>query len=349
MRLTAGTLGLIMALPVLPQRLYHHDLAPAHDGAVLYFSYFRPEKNFGTKIFRWTATSGVELFADRPDLAEKPPLFRSHLYGADTTYSGTVIFHAEPACSTGTGPGFNTCSIGETQIVHPGQMPFSVEGFLLISPNGRYGVFATFEDRALWVDWVTGEEKEVAMPFQNVANVSPPFSVNQHAVANNGSFLIAGGDRVRVWSKDGEIVLRTTERARATAISADGSTVAITAREPGDQSEVVPTYVYSLATGSRRKFESSYVSMSGDGQVVAYLNGNPERPFAQSQAVIARNGQPDRQITNAPEGVRSVVLSEDGRYLFAAIGDNFGDERSFRIERRHLETGAVDVLPAVPR
>lgn len=257
------------------------------------------------------------------------------------------MFHAEAGCATGTGPGFNTCSIGETQIQHPGQAPFTVEGFLLISPNGRYGVSATFENRATWMDWVTGEEIAVEMPFQSVANVSPPFSVNQHAIANNGAFLITGGDRVRVWSKAGEMVLHTTDLVRFATISADGSTVAVITRGPEDRNEVVPTYVYSLASGARRKFESSSVSMNGDGSVIAYWNGNPDQPFSRSQVVIARNGVAEKQITNAPEGVRSAVLSEDGRLVFVAIGDNFGPEKNFRIERHNLETGAVDVLPDV--
>src|SRR6266550_2966450 len=95
------------------------------------------------------------------DLSQTPPLYGQHLYGTQITNDGTVLYHAEALCSTGTGPGFNDCSVGETQIATPGQTPFSVSGSLLISPNGRYGVFAPYHSGGLWVDFYTGEEIEV--------------------------------------------------------------------------------------------------------------------------------------------------------------------------------------------
>lgn len=188
------------AAPVFAQ--YQYDLATSHDGSVLYFSYFRPATNQDTRIYRWKKDAGVTLFGDRPDLAEAPPLRAQHLYGAQVTDPGTVLFHAESGCSTGFGPGFNDCSAGETQVVRSNGESFSVPGFLLASPNERFGVFATFDRRVLWVDWFTGEETPVELlPSQSIPNVTPPFSVNRNAVANNGSFLIAEGAGLRVWSR----------------------------------------------------------------------------------------------------------------------------------------------------
>ena len=177
----AALLALGSALPGFAQ--YHDDLATTRDGSVLYFSYTSPSLAPSTRIYRWSQDAGVTLFGDRPDLAALPPLFGQHLYGTQLTDDGSVLYHAEPLCATGTGPGFNTCTTGETQIVTPGLTPFTEAAFLLISPNGRYGVFTPFSNGGLWVDWWTGEQLQVDFHGMIVPQVTPPFSVNQHAVA----------------------------------------------------------------------------------------------------------------------------------------------------------------------
>ncbi len=338
------------AFPAFAQ--YQYDLATTRDGSVLYFSLIDPSIGLNTKIYRWSQDAGVALFGDRPDLAQVPPHYGEHLYGTQITYDGTVLYHAEPLCVTGMGPGFNDCTWGETQAIIPNVPPFSVPGFLLISPNGRYGVFTPFNRGGLWVDWLTGEHMEVDFhKYQVIPNVTPPFSVNQHAVANNGSFLItaAGADGLRVWSKDGEIVLPVTDIARNAAISADGSTVAVTARDlniPDDPT--VPTYVYDLPSGRRTKFAQP-VSMSDDGQTVAYLTVDIyQSPFTIAQAMVARSdGTGARQITHVPDGIRSVLLSGDARFLYVVEGQpNLA--ASSRIRRYEIATGEVVDIPAVP-
>ena len=328
---------------------YQYDLAATRDGSVLYFTYIDPASSINSRIYRWSHDAGVTLFGDRPDLAQLPPHFGEHLYGTQITDGGSVLYHAEPFCVTGMGPGFNDCTIGETQIVITNLAPFSVEGFLLISTNGRYGVFTPYGSGALWVDWFTGEQIEVDFhQYEVIPNVSPPFYVNQHAVANNGSFLIsaAGIDGLKVWSKDGEMVLPVTDIARNTTISADGSTVAATARDLNSADDpTMQNFVYDLASGRRTKFPQP-VSLSDDGQTVAYMSADiPSRQIA--QAIVARSdGTGGRQITNVAEGIRSVLLSGDARYIFVVI--NNPSFSSTRIQRYELATGAVEDIPAVP-
>jgi hypothetical protein len=244
------------------------------------------------------------------------------------------------------GPGFNDCTLGQTQIVNPNVPQLSVPGFLLISPNGRYGVFSPYKSGALWVDWFTGEQIEVDFhTYQVIPNVAPPFYANPHAVANNGSFLItaAGSDGVRVWSKSGDIVLPVNDSARNATISADGSTVAVTARDLNSDDPTIPTYVYDLASGRKTRFAQP-VSLSDDGQTVAYLSADIV-PWANAQAIVARSdGTGVRQITNVPDGIRSVILSGDARYLYVVDGNPNLSTQS-RIQRYEVATGAAEDIP----
>lgn len=324
---------LLTALPCAAQ--YHTNLATTRDGSVLYFTY-TPPTGLNTRIYRWTYETGTALFADGRDRAE-------HLYGTQLTEDGTVLYHAEPLCSTGMGPGFNNCSVGETRAVVPDSQPFSTPGFLLVSPNGHYGVFAPYNTGGLWVDWVTGEQVEVDFHGSIVPNVSPPFSVNQHAIANNGIFLITapGLAGVRVWSKDGEILLPATDYIESAAISADGSTVAM-AWHDSSNGPTSPTHVYHLQSGSEHTFAQS-VSLSDDGQMVAYPSADLFS-FTVAQAMVARfDGTSPRKTTNNPAGIRSVLLSGDAHYLYVVAGT-----RETRIQRYDLTTAAVDDIPAVP-
>ena len=339
--------ALLAAIPAFAQ--YQYDLATTRDGSVLYFSSIDPSKNLDSKIYRWSRNEGVTLFADRPDLAQLPPHFGQHLYGAEITAAGTLLYHAEPLCVTGTGPGFNDCTLGETQVVIPNLDPFSVGGFLLVSPNGRYGVFTPYGSGAMWVDFLTGEQIEVDFRNYNVIpNLAPPFAVNQHAVANNGSFLItaAGIDGLRVWSKSGDTVLPVNDIPRAATISTDGGTVAVTARDLNADDPTIPTYVYDLASGRRTRFPQP-VSLSDDGQTVAYLSTDVVS-YQNAQAIVARSdGTGASQITNVPDGIRSVLLSGDARYLYVVAGNPYLSATS-RIQRYELATGAVEEIPPVP-
>lgn len=87
--------------------------------------------------------------------------------------------------------------------------------------------------------------------------------------------------------------------------------------------------------------------MSDDGQAVAYLSADVNRsPNAQS-IVVRSDGTGARQITNAPEGIRSAVLSGDRRSLYVVVGDAYFVAPS-RIQRYELATGAVEDVPGVP-
>lgn len=345
--------ALILACSLAAFAQQPKDLATTRDGAVLYFTrqYFAAH-GLDSTIYRWSADAGVTVFAERPDLRPPPPaLGGAQLYGTQVTDGGAILFHAEPLCSTGLGPGFNTCTMGETQVMVPDREPFRVPAFLLVSPSGRYGVFAPYGKGALWTDWATGEEIEVEMesPYE-IPGVAPPFSVNQYAVADNGSFLIktTAGGRVglRVWSKRGEVVLPATSVIEFATISADGSTVAITAADPRNPSPSSPSQVHDLASGRVTGFPGR-VSLSEDGKTVAYLSGEPFQPPYKAQAMVARaDGSGARQVTNAPDAVFSALLSRDGRYLFVTAGSPF--DGAPRIERYELSTGRMEPIPGIP-
>ena len=124
MRLSFVLVASLTVLPAYAQRQY--DLATTYDGSILYFSYAAAGTS-DSQLYRWSRDSGPTLFGDRPDLVLLSPHFGQHLYGTQITYAGSVLYHAEPLCFTGMGPGFNDCTIGQTQIVSPGQDPLAVE------------------------------------------------------------------------------------------------------------------------------------------------------------------------------------------------------------------------------
>lgn len=314
--------------PALAQEFaFPTGLATTYDGSVLYFS-DSTGKVTNSKIYRWTEDTGLTVFAQQPG---------DHLYGTELTYAGTILYHAEPYCSTGTGPGFNNCTVGETRIVTPKVPMSSPAGFLLISPNGQFGVSAPFNGGAMWTNFLTGQQIQVPVSYTSIPNVSPPFFVNQHAVANNGSFLtIADSNSVlSVWNPSGSTVLPgqpgyTIDNAE---ISADGSAVAVTT---GDH----VTTVYDLASGANTKFPVSLAgdledfSMSADGKTVAYLSAST------GQANVANSdGTNIRQITNVPGGLSSVLISGDANFVYVLTA-------GVEIQRYEVATGAMVTIPA---
>jgi hypothetical protein len=311
-----------------------YDLATTRDGSVLYFSAGAPSSS-NTKIYRWSLDAGVTLFGDRPDFLQG-----EHLYGTELTDSGAVIYHAEPLCFTGTGPGFNNCTAGQTQVVIPNFPQFSVEGFLLISPNGRYGVFPS-DSGMLWVDWFTGQEIQVPAGSQRIPIVSPPFFVNQHAVSNNGTFLLSTSYSVSVWSPSGfELLLPTPPNYSIdnASISSDGSTVVVVAGN-------IP-FVFDLASGRQTGFpagsQGGYLesfTLSDDGKRVAYL--------VNSQVMVANSdGTNATQITNVAAGVYSAQLSGDARYVY--VVNRTPDPNTFQMQRYEVATGTVINIPGLP-
>jgi hypothetical protein len=143
----------------------------------------------------------------------------------------------------------------------------------------------------------------------------------------------------RIWRRRLRITVNTCTAPR--------SPVAVTARDLNSPDDpTVPTYVYDLASGRQTRFTHA-VSMSDDGQIVAYLSAHIT-PDTLPQAIVAcSDGIGARQITNLPEGVRSVLLSGDARYLYVVVGNPYLSTQS-RIQRYELATGAVEDIPAVP-
>jgi hypothetical protein len=351
-----------------PQGQY--DLATTYDGSVLYFTSVPPGTQ-SSKIYRWSLTAGLTLFGDRPDLTKLRPYYGEHLYGTELTYSGAVLYHAEQLCPAPTGGNEpNNCGIGQTQVVDPNVPPFALTGYLLVSPNGRYGVAESvavpYGGSALWMDWLTGQQIEVNLKNQFLPNVGPPYAVNQHAVANNGSFLITapGGAGLVVWSPSGQIVLpQVNDRSiqitpggssAGPSISADGSTVAF------------GTFVYNVAAFAANPAASPVgfpqpVSLSDDGRTVAYLSAYGGEPYHGVQAIVANSdGTGARQITNLPYGINSVLLSGDGHCLYVVAFASDSGNPGTQIHRYVLSTGVhpkrrislpykrVDIIPLIP-
>jgi len=327
--------ALAVALTLVPA-FAQIDLATTYDGSALYFRVVT--QNGINRIERWTRESGVTVFADRPD--------QGNLSGIQTTYAGSVTYHKEPRCSVGLGPGFNDCPAGESVVAIPNVERFSLYGFLLISPSGRYGVSSPYKSGALWEDWITGEAMQVdyGVPALGMPGVNPGFSINQHVVANDGSFLIKDPRGLRIWSRNGESFLPLRDYIISATISGDGSTVAVAPYDPCCMTS--PTYVYDLPSGRVTIFALE-VSMSDDGKTVAYLSADPRLPvFPNPQAVVARSdGTGARQIGDVPEGLHAVLLSGDGKILYAVTATFSGPSRILRYE---VKTGAVEEIPIVP-
>jgi hypothetical protein len=305
---------LLIAVPAFCQVNTPYDLASTYDGSTVYFSAVSPG-DLNSRIYRWSADQGLRPFGDRPDLAQLPPFYGEHLYGTHLTYEGSVLYHAERVCRTGLGPGFNGCDIGQTQVVDPNQPEFTLSAVLLVSPNGRYGVAVPYGSGGLWMDYVVGQQIQVDFKGQIIPAVTPPFSINQHAIANNCAFLITapGQTGVRVWSPTGETLLSTADYLQHASISADGSKVALNPFDVMYGDVRSPTYVYDLSAvqAPPARF-SQFVSMSDDGKTVAYLSASPNLAPYIVQAMIANSdGTGARTITNLPHGASSLVLSGD--------------------------------------
>ncbi len=299
-----------------------YDLATTPDGSALYFTVPAPPGG-NEQIFRWTPATETVLFADRSDLSQGTQL-PARLYGTQLTSGGAVVYHAELACPVGPGGASgNHCPIGQTVIVGPHAAPLTLAGYLLISPNGRYGVFAPYKpdwSTVLWVDWNTGDEIEVGLAPGSLPATIPGLDASQHGIANNGSFLIRTGTGLKVWSPAGIRVLPLGDTPTTAALSADGSTVGLPYCDRGSLHP--PACVIDVASGRITHFPPGGVSLSADGQTIAYLTVDPQQPpYTNARAMVARTDLTEpRAIANSPDGVRSVLLSGDGRVLYVVTG-----------------------------
>src|SRR5258708_39992185 len=117
-----GIGAILAALLAVCPAFAQFDLATTPDGSELYFSAF-PQNSPSVKIYRWTRRTGAAVFAERPDLEQRP--YGALLLGTQITYSGTVLYHAAHGCPLSSGYDGNHCPVGETVAVIPQAKAFS--------------------------------------------------------------------------------------------------------------------------------------------------------------------------------------------------------------------------------
>ncbi len=328
-------IGAILACAALPA-FAQFDLATTRDGSILYFSAPVPHTG-NVDVYRWTRATGVTRFADRPDLAD--PNVGVRLTGTQLTAAGSVLYHAGPNCPIGREG--NQCAVGQTVINIPGLVPFSEDGYLLISPNGRYGISTPWGPGAFWMDWETGATRVV--DAAGVPDTTSPFHPNQHALSNDGKFLVLAPGGANVWSPGGTLIPLPFG---GSILSADGSTVAGTypccVREGA--------FVYDLASGHTANFNPP-IALSDDGQVAYFETPANTAPVEFARLLIARSDATGAQFIGfLPGAAQEVALSGDGRVVYVVATDPRNPTPGpFPIFRFEVATGAVDEIDFNPQ
>src|SRR5260370_20730125 len=136
--------GQLLSLPIPAQSF--QNLATTADGSVLYFSTSSRQKGtsqrFDSKIFRWTAATGVQLVAEGPEAINGcvSPTF-SQLRAPQVSLDGSVVGYTasrtvrnSPFCAPGE-PNMGT-------VMRSGQT-ILLDGNAALSPNGRYAITTT--------------------------------------------------------------------------------------------------------------------------------------------------------------------------------------------------------------
>lgn len=218
---------------------------------------------------------------------------------------------AEGDCNVGSVCAYSY-SAGETTIYDGQGNETSFLGRAVLSPNGAWAL-STYLPRA---------------------NPSPSFSVSNvatdsrypvmftgsrgrdwqlHDVADNGTAVIAT-DELTIFSPPAS-VQKYPGRPESAVIDAAGTTVVWTDTADGPRSlrvlKIAERRIRSLATPDRYDYAPS---LSDDGSRILFLSEPRRSADGLSQAFLMRiDGAERRQITADPDGIRSAVLSGDGR------------------------------------
>jgi uncharacterized protein (TIGR03437 family) len=326
----------------LPTNAFN-GLSTNRDGSMLLFSSplrlkSATEQVAWEKIFSWTASDGVRLFAERKnaDFVETSQGMWNgtqpyHLKGTSMSADGqTVALTGQTDCTWGT-----VCVRSVERWFSTVRLTDGVErefqGSILLSANGRYALarssrqFGTdFSPPVTWLDIQTGQSA-VSSVLQVVLGGSRP-------IADDGSVIRRTDNGFELWRPGFDpfrpAEVRTLRGVNPVLLSSD-SKVVISVSAAGWSA-------YDVATEQSSPIDaipgSTALDVSEDGSVLLAHYGN-------SLWIWNRNGSRSPSVP-LPGRLTEAVLSGDGKIVFAIIDGT-------RIVRFEVTTRQMtDVVPA---
>jgi uncharacterized protein (TIGR03437 family) len=340
-----------ICLPLLGQ---FNDLATTEDGSVVFFSTWHRRSGssepFHGRIYVGDAT-GIRLYAERQRI-EVPgnPTVTSYYWLSSPEVSGDgrlVAFTGRRDCLGGRQCiGVQTTETTITGMPRVGDL--TVRGRVRFSASRRYllryPTVGIGGDPGGLLDLSTGQEVGGVVPPETLAEVGRP-------LADDGSYVMTRNSTVRLvrGGQSEALTDLTQESAEDAVMDAAGKIVVYTGRWVFPKSAFSRIRVIEPGRGAPRTLiegigDSYQPVLSNDGQRVMFLSTSvfdtPGRLGPAQVSVIRIDGEELRRVTNDPSGIRTAILSGDGRIVYAVT-------MSGRLLRADLETGEQKEL--IPR
>jgi uncharacterized protein (TIGR03437 family) len=315
-------------------------LGATADGSTLYFSTplrFRDSNSpFNYKTLRQDTQLTQFLSRDAGGPIGRTTANFYDLVAAQPSSDGALVaISATRACIGGSGClGVQTAQ--STIVDRSGNALFSDDGYVSMSPNGRWALFYA---RNLFGNPLPSADLVDLSSGKVVATIPSPYGINGGArrqVANDGTVAMIYGSQLLLWSPSGV----QTPLAGATPlsttypnnpqllISADGGKLVYKTAAGLAQ--------YDRATNTETALTNAaatWIAMSDDAATIAFVNS------ADSQVWLA---SPLRQLTKEADPILEVTLSGNGRVAFAATGGG-------RLLRIDVATATVtELIPRTP-
>jgi len=295
------------------------ELATTHAGDQLYFTSVLGLRNVdslpNSKIMRWSADHGLEIFAQRPNQGNLGAGLSNpyQLDSPNVSGDGSVItFAGTRDCYISFKFGCLIPNPAQTTILGAGSEA-QVDGRYQLSPNGKFALrFLTGRELTYTlIDLGTGTSTDLP-PSIGVSN--------RGAITNDGRVVFNQGV-LHLWSPDNDRQFPMDFLVNSAVVSADGKFIVYSRGDPNFGS----TTLYSLATDTGTTTvlpgNGRNANISGEGTFLTFLS--PVDGLSGLQLFVARPDASDVwQITSYPEGVREAVISGDGRIVFEVTENN---------------------------
>lgn len=336
--------GLVIGVLLMPGLALGQiqDLATDYDGAQMYFA--SPLRLKGTadpgylKLFRYvqSGTGGqFELFRELSPVID-PNTGNSYYLAERPSVSAdgkTVAWTAFSACSGGSRCISYEHFSGVVSLATGGDQ--SLGGQLTLSADGTYamsvktGILDTAPELYNFAAGSAGRGNSFSFT-STVMTGYRSIGDERQAVANGGAVLLQDSSGAVVW-KNGQVArLQFAGPPHEAGVSADGSMAVYTTLAGG----AYALHSYAIPSGVDTTLAASAIQpyVTADGKLATYLAGG-------QLWMVQTNGTGARQLTNAPEGVTSHVISGNGLVAYAAT-------QSSRLLKIDAGSGLVTELSA---
>jgi uncharacterized protein (TIGR03437 family) len=334
-----------LTLPGLEAQLTGLDTTD--DGGQLYFSsslQLKGSDEFGSpKIFRYVGQ--FELFRQLKSEERFPGDGKTNLYqltDPEVTGDGRIVAYT----GTGTCVGGSRCLdfVSQAGSIVGADVPAEAlfNGTIRMAKDGKYALmlggnsFVPTVAGTRLVDVATG----VVTPLPEYAAVGDA----RQALADDGVILLAKNGSPILLRGGGEKPLALSKGAIQARLSRNAAVVVYETLSGGERQLIA----FDVAAGtetllatvtdppSPQKPQPFQPSLCRDGSMVAYVagHGNSVQAYLQDTS-----GGAPRRLTNAPQGISSVVLSGFGNLAYAATPDN-------ALIRINVASGSADQLTA---